>query len=120
LFVHGGVSSRVQSIQDLKHPSALVEEDILWSDPADIAGERPDPRGNGVEFGPDVSRAVVGRLGIRHIVRGHQPGLAKEGPFYSHNRNVITISGTDYYGGRPFFLEIENLEGGLNFDTHFV
>jgi hypothetical protein len=120
LFVHGGISSRVSGFDSLKNPSAAVEADILWSDPVEIPGERPNSRGSGVEFGPDISRRVLNELGVVYLMRGHQPDLARSGLHYSHGGRVITLSATDCYGGRPFFLEIDNLPDQLKFTTHFV
>lgn len=109
LFVHGGVSSKIRSVEDLKHPTRDVERDILWSDPFEGCGEYPnwERGGAGVEFGADVSEAVCKLLGVKRIVRSHQPANALTGPSYSHNGRVVTISSTSVYGGAPFFLCID-------------
>ena len=106
LFVHGGVSSKIQSIDDLKYPSSEVEKDILWSDPFDDEGERPNSRGAGVEFGKNVSKDICKSLDIKRIVRSHQPRKAASGPYVEHDGRVITTSATRVYGGRPFLFEI--------------
>jgi serine/threonine-protein phosphatase 5 len=120
LFVHGGVSSRITSVESLRHPSSAQEEDLLWSDPIDGPGERPSSRGKGVEFGPDITRSVLAGIGIRQIIRSHQPYLAPDGPHYSHDRSVITLSSTGVYGGRPFFLDLENRGDGFRSEVHFA
>lgn len=109
LFVHGGVSSKIESIKDLEHPAREVERDILWSDPFEGDGEYPnwERGGAGVEFGADVSNKVCKLLGVKKIVRSHQPAKALEGPFYSHNGRVLTTSSTSVFGGDPFFLSID-------------
>jgi hypothetical protein len=120
LFVHGGISSRIESLENLKYPSRLVEEDILWSDPGAGSGERPNPRGRGVAFGADITDLVLERLKILQIIRGHQPPLAKSGPAYAHTRRIATLSTTDVYNGKPFLLEVENRAEGVSSNVHFV
>lgn len=105
LLVHGGISSKIGGINDLRSPSREVEEDLLWSDP-DEEGEVPNSRGAGVEFGRDVTEKVLKRLGASLIIRSHQPNLAMNGIHFSHGGKVITISSTRVYGGLPHFLEI--------------
>ena len=114
LFVHGGISSKIKSLSDFESPE--VEEDVLWSDPFDGYGEYPNRRGAGIEFGEDVTKEVCERLGVKSIIRSHQPRKALEGPFYQHGRRVVTISSTSVYGGRPFvyILNLQNLE-----DVHY-
>jgi diadenosine tetraphosphatase ApaH/serine/threonine PP2A family protein phosphatase len=109
LFVHGGISSKIKSVEDLKHPTRDIERDILWSDPFEGDGEYPnwERYGAGVEFGADVSETVCRLLGVKKIVRSHQPAKALTGPSYSHNCRVVTISSTSVYGGEPFFLSFD-------------
>lgn len=107
LFLHGGISSRLKDLRDLENPDPALEEDILWSDPMDENGECPNPRGAGVLFGPDVGRSVLGKVGVKLLIRSHQPQKAAEGPFLEHGRRVLTISSTSIYGGRPFLLTIQ-------------
>lgn len=107
LFVHGGISSKISSLEDLKHPTKAVERDILWSDPFEGHGERENKRGDGlVEFGVDVTAKVCKLLEVKRIVRSHEPAKALKGPRYSHNGRIITISSTSVYGGEPFILSI--------------
>lgn len=106
LFVHGGISSKIGSANDLDRPTQPVEEDVLWSDPCDGEGEFPNPRGAGVLFGEDVSERVCGALGIGYIVRSHEPMKALDGPFVEHGGRVVTISSTGVYGGEPFALAL--------------
>ncbi len=108
LFVHGGVSSKILGLKDLENPTKDVEKDVLWSDPFEGQGEYPNwERGAGVEFGADISESVCKLLGVKRIVRSHQPAIALTGPAYSHGGRVVTISSTSVYGGEPFFLCIE-------------
>ncbi|MCW1296276.1 MAG: serine/threonine protein phosphatase [Candidatus Parvarchaeota archaeon] len=108
LFVHGGISSRIRSIEDLKHPSKQIEEDVIWSDPKSDCGkgEFPNYRGAGVEFGTDIVQKVFSKLGVDLLIRSHQPTIAKYGPYFALNDMVIIISSTDIYGGIPHYLNI--------------
>lgn len=105
LLVHGGVCSHLTKTE-LETPPREIEEKILWSDPGSLPGENPNPRGAGILFGPDISAEVVRSLGVRAIVRGHEPRKAWDGPFAEHDGRVITLSCTGVYGGRPFLFRI--------------
>jgi len=107
LFVHGGVSRRVQRLEDLRYPSRHVEKDILWSDPSEGPGEYSNMRGAGVMFGRDVSKNICQKLCVKRIVRSHEPRKALRGPHYEHGGRVVTISSTSVYGGTPFILDID-------------
>ncbi|MEM1569992.1 MAG: metallophosphoesterase family protein [Candidatus Bathyarchaeia archaeon] len=106
LLVHGGVSRKITSLEDLRRPLKIVEIDVLWSDPFEGYGEYPNRRGVGVEFGIDVTEEVCRRLGVKRIVRSHEPMKALKGYYSEHNGRVITVSSTSAYRGRPFALTI--------------
>lgn len=108
LFVHGGISSKIKSLENLRNPSREIEEDIIWSDPYRLenSGEYPNDRGAGVEFGLDVTEKILDNLKVDLIIRSHQPPLAMNGPNFTHKNKVITISSTVVYGGRSYYLEI--------------
>jgi len=108
LFVHGGISSKIKSFEDLMFPSEEIEDDVLWSDPFESYGEAPNPRGAGVLFGKDITDKVLGLLSVEKLVRSHQPQKAIEGYYEEHNGKVITISSTRVYGGTSAILEISN------------
>jgi hypothetical protein len=110
LLVHGGVSSKIKGISDLEHPSDELRTDLLWSDPIDGEGEKPNwMRGAGVEWGCDVSKAVCSTLGVERIIRSHEPQLAAKKPHVSHGGRVITLNATTVYGGKPFIYSIDPL-----------
>lgn len=114
LLVHGGVSSKLHGIGDLKVPSEELKADLLWSDPFDDAGEHPNySRGAGVEFGADVSEAVCKALGVGRIIRSHQPQLAATKPYLMHEGRVVTLNATTVYGGSPFvyFIDPKSIKG---------
>jgi 3',5'-cyclic AMP phosphodiesterase CpdA len=106
LFVHGGVSRRVGSIEDLKYPSRLIEKDVLWSDPYEGEGEDTNLRGIGVIFGKDVSKEICDKIGVKRIVRSHQPRKASKEPCVEHDGRVITISSTHVYTDKAFALKL--------------
>jgi hypothetical protein len=107
LFVHGGVSSHLVRLEDLHNPTIDLEKDILWSDPFDGEGEHPNPRGVGVEFGSDISQHACLALGVKRIIRSHEPTKALNGPYYAHQDRIITVNSTSRYGGHPFILNID-------------
>ena len=106
LFVHGGVSRRIESIEDLKHPSKLIEKDVLWSDPYEGGGEYPNRRGVGVTFGKDVSKEFCIKIGVKRIIRSHQPRKTQEGAFIEHDGRIVTISSTRVYDTKAFALKL--------------
>ena len=104
LFVHGGISSKIEDYNDLKNPSIDIEKDILWSDPFDGYGEYPNRRGIGVEFGVDITNKFSRKFNVKKIIRSHEPRKAANGPYYEHDGKVITVNSTGVYGSKPFFL----------------
>jgi diadenosine tetraphosphatase ApaH/serine/threonine PP2A family protein phosphatase len=107
LFLHGGISSKIKSLDDLRDPSREIEMDLIWSDPKLYgSGESPNPRGAGVEFGVDVTEEVLKGLGIKLLIRSHQPRLALGGPHLSHENRVVTLASTSIYRGAPHYLKI--------------
>jgi hypothetical protein len=120
LLVHGGVSNKLQDVNSLKQPSPELEKDLLWSDPHEDAGEKPNSRGSGVKFGPDITDRILKQLNIKLLIRSHEPYLAKEGPFYSQGGRVITLSSTRVFQGRPFYLELSLQNQSLNSQTVYL
>ena len=102
LFVHGGICNDIKSIKNIEEQ----EKFILWADPSDSNGMGEDYRSGRPHFGPDVSKKVCESLGIKRIIRSHQPDLAENGPFKDHDGRVVTTSSTTYYKGKPFALRI--------------
>ena len=109
LFVHGGVSSRIKTVEDLE--DIKNEKILLWSDPSIIKNEHRDIRGAGVEFGEDITDKVLSSLGLKLIVRSHEPGKAANGPFVEHGGKVITTNSCDSYGKlwNRFILKINTI-----------
>jgi len=109
LFVHGGISSKIKNVKDLNNPNQSIKNDLIWSDPFEGVGEFSNKKrgGSGVKFGRDITENVCNLIGVKRIIRGHEPINALKGPAYSHNGRVITVSSTRVYGGRPFVLSIK-------------
>lgn len=107
LCLHGGVSSKLRKIEDLRNPDRSLEMDILWSDPVEPLGEHTNPRGAGTLFGPDVSSSVLEKLGVKFLIRGHEPQKAFDGPFVEHGGRVITNGSTRVYGRSAFVLNFK-------------
>ena len=110
LFIHGGIHGNMQAAADLANPDSHTVNSLLWSDPGSRRGSRPGPRGIGEVFGSDVSASVLDRLGLKHLIRGHEPRKAIGGPFFEHEGRVITTSCTSIYGGRAFSLILDTRE----------
>jgi len=105
LFVHGGISEKIQSREDLFKKEN--QEILLWSDPYDGEGEIPNSRGTGVEFGEDVTNKVLRKLNLKLIVRSHQPNKAGDGePFFEHSGKIVTINSSIVYG-LPFMVSVD-------------
>ena len=104
LFVHGGIHNSIESAGALEDPSASLESEIMWSDPVPHRGLSSSRRGAGHEFGPDISERVCRNLGVKRIVRSHEPRKAIDGPASEHDGRVITTSSTTVYHGDAFVL----------------
>jgi serine/threonine-protein phosphatase 5 len=107
LFVHAGISSKIKTEEDLTKDEN--ESYLLWSDPSPSAGEHPNMRGAGITFGEDVTDRVLASLGMKMIVRSHEPRKAAYGPHSEHSGKVITTNACASYGEpwKPFLLEVD-------------
>jgi len=121
LMLHGGVPSKAKGIEDLayayrKHPVESHLEEILWSDPAEgIKGTLHSPRGAGRLFGEDVTSPFLKSLGVKFLIRGHEP--AGEGYKISHGGKILTLfsrKGAPYHNFHGAYLAF-NLS--WNFDS---
>jgi hypothetical protein len=121
LMVHGGLPADLGGAGDLvrahlTHPETGFLEDLLWSDPAEeLEGVAFSPRGAGHLFGVDVTEKVLGRLGVRVLVRGHEP--CEEGFRVNHGGRVLTLfsmKDAPYYNTHGAYLQVplsEKIEG---------
>ena len=118
LFIHAGVSSKVKSVDDLI--DKRNEKTILWSDPSRELGEHSDMRGSGMEFGEDITREVLLSLGVKMMIRSHEPRKAADGPYVEHGGRVITTNSCASYGEhwKPFLLKVDTKD--LNYKTIYL
>lgn len=89
--------------------------ELLWSDPFEGKGELQNPRGLGILFGEDVTERVLKALGVKIIIRAHEPGKAMEGFWVEYGGKIITLSSTRVYGGIPAIMEINPKERKMEF-----
>ena len=118
LFIHAGVFSGITGISDLTNKEN--EKLLLWSDPSPKPGEHMSFRGRGMEFGEDVTEKVLTALGLKLIIRSHEPRKAGSGPYEEHGGRVITTNACNTYGEswRPFILKVNTED--LKYETIFL
>ncbi len=113
LMVHGGLSPNINSIEDvahanLTHPKQEFLEDLLWSDPNETVKEvLYSPRGAGKLFGKSVTEKVLGKLGVKILIRGHEP--CEEGFKFNHDGKVLTLfsrKGAPYFNSHGAYLQL--------------
>jgi protein phosphatase len=114
VLLHGGAPSQASTIDDIayaheKHPREPHLEEILWSDPLDdVKGTYASPRGAGRLFGEDVTDRLLEMLGVKALIRGHEP--SEEGFKTNHGGKVLTIfsrRGPPYYNEHGAYLHLD-------------
>jgi diadenosine tetraphosphatase ApaH/serine/threonine PP2A family protein phosphatase len=121
LMVHGGLPADASGAGDLArahlmHPEKDFLEDLLWSDPDDgVQGVVASPRGAGQLFGRNVTERVLEKLGVKILIRGHEP--CEEGFRINHGGKVLTLfsmKGAPYFNSHGAYLQVplsEKFEG---------
>jgi protein phosphatase len=113
LVVHGGLPSKIRSIQEIAradtlHPEKSYLEELLWSDPDEnVQGTYPSPRGAGNLFGKAVTEEVLKRLDVKVLIRGHEP--AAEGFKINHDGRILTLfsrKGPPYFNRYGAYLDL--------------
>jgi len=121
LMLHGGVPSKGKTLEDLayayqRHPAESHLEEILWSDPVEgIEGTLLSPRGAGRLFGEDVTSAFLDALGVKFLIRGHEP--VGKGYMISHGGKILTLfsrKGSPYHNLYGAYLAFDL---SRNFDS---
>lgn len=100
--LHGGLSPNVKSLDHVKMidrnheiPHEGIMCDLLWSDPEEIDGYNPSPRGAGFIFGKDVSNKFCHNNDLKMIARAHQ--CINSGYQFCHNEKVCTVFSAPNY-----------------------
>ena len=72
--VHGGVSPKINNLDEIRRINRKMEVphegamcDLMWSDPDEIKGYKPSPRGAGWLFGSDVVEKFLRVNGLNYI-----------------------------------------------------
>jgi len=114
ILLHGGAPSQASTADDIayaheKHPRECHLEEILWSDPWEgIKGTYASPRGAGRLFGENVTDKLLKMLGVKALIRGHEP--SERGFKTNHSGKVLTIfsrSGPPYYNDYGAYLYLD-------------
>ncbi|CAL2036946.1 unnamed protein product [Caenorhabditis brenneri] len=122
LCMHGGISRRMQSLNQLRKlprpvidvPNQSLEIDILWSDPDQtISGFDNSTRGVGQVFGDEALQEVMDRLGIELVARAHQ--VVQDGYEFFCKKRLVTIFSAPHYCG-----EFDNAAAMMNVDKNLV
>jgi protein phosphatase len=112
-MVHGGLPSKIRSIEEIAradtlHPEKNYLEDLLWSDPDEtVQSTYPSPRGAGNLFGKAVTEEVLKKLNVKVLIRGHEP--SHEGFKISHDGKILTLfsrKGPPYFNTHGAYLDV--------------
>nr|QNO51274.1 hypothetical protein ILBEGJOJ_00004 [Methanosarcinales archaeon ANME-1 ERB6] len=112
LMLHGGLPVNVNSIEDIafahdSHPASSNFEEILWSDPVEGKGDFYSMRGAGRMFGEDVTERGLRALGVKTLIRSHEPC---EGVEVKQGGKVLTLfsrKGAPYFNTRAAYLILD-------------
>jgi len=113
LLTHGGIPQDATSLSDIseahrRHPHTSELEEILWSDPFEGEGCTFSLRGAGKNFGTDISERVLRSLGVKTLVRSHEP--CEDGVEVLHNGRILTIfsrKGAPYFNSHAAYLLLD-------------
>lgn len=112
LMLHGGLPVNVASIEDIafahdSHPASSNFEEILWNDPIEGKGDFYSLRGAGRMFGEDVTERGLRYLGVKTLIRSHEPC---EGVEVRQGGKVLTLfsrKGSPYFNTRAAYLILD-------------
>lgn len=99
---HGGLSPSINTLDQIRTIPRLREVpsigpmcDLLWSDPEEIEGWRPNTRGAGYVFGRDVVFKFNFTNSIGFVCRAHQ--LAMAGFHWHFQKSLVTVFSAPNY-----------------------
>ena len=112
LMLHGGLPVNVASIEDIafahdSHHASSNFEEILWNDPVEGKGDFYSMRGAGRMFGEDVTERGLRALGVKTLIRSHEPC---EGVEVKQGGKVLTLfsrKGAPYFNTRAAYLILD-------------
>ncbi len=119
-LVHGGIPVNTTSIDEISaahmlYPKENILEQLLWNDPDDYIGDYViSPRGAGYLFGINVTNNFLQEVGVKAIIRGHEPC---EGFKLNHKGKVVTLfsrNGPPYMNMKRGVLRIRALDIDLS------
>uniref|UniRef100_A0A1I7TNP1 Serine/threonine-protein phosphatase n=1 Tax=Caenorhabditis tropicalis TaxID=1561998 RepID=A0A1I7TNP1_9PELO len=122
LCMHGGISKRMQNLNQLRqlrrpmldYPNPSMEIDVLWSDPdITIHGFEDSTRGVGQVFGDEALLEVMERMGVELVARAHQ--VVQDGYEFFCKKRLVTIFSAPHYCG-----EFNNSAAVMNVDKNLV
>ena len=119
LMVHGGLPQGIDSVNEIayahqNHPGTDCLKEILWNDPGEGKEDYPSPRGIGTIFGEKLTTNMLIKLGVKTLIRGHQPC---EGVSVGQGGRILTLfsrKGSPYCNSRAAYLEIALSKGAKN------
>jgi hypothetical protein len=111
LMLHGGLPRNVASIVDIAYAHESTSsnfEEILWSDPVEGKGYFQSSRGAGMLFGEDVTDNVLRAVGVKALIRSHEPC---EGVKVQQRGRILTLfsrKGAPYFNSRAAYLLLDD------------
>jgi len=120
LMIHGGLPAHAASLEDLAcahatHPETSFLEEMLWSDPNEMAEVCSSPRGAGILFSENITKRMLEMFGVNFLIRGHES--CPEGFKFDHGGKVLTLfsrKGPPYFNKRGAYLDLELSERFVN------
>lgn len=99
---HGGLSPFIKTLDHIRYipriqevPSVGAMCDLLWSDPEEIEGWKPNTRGAGHVFGSDVVSKFNSTNNIDFVCRAHQ--LVMAGFHWHFPKSLVTVFSAPNY-----------------------
>lgn len=89
---------------------------LLWNDPHEGFGMKPSLRGGStLSFGRDITQKFLLRHGFSLLIRSHE--YHKDGFFYSHGKQCLTIFSAPNYCGLDNQGTVMRIRSDLRFDV---